>query len=309
MSTHLPDDLGGAIGRFRDLRRRFEQAIPAAAVSMDGRSFSYQIAIGSTVPPAGWLRGPRRRRRAPTRPADHAGARDARRPRGRRLPRRARACPATALSTSRPGAGARRRGNRGRALGRRRPVRRRPDRGRDRSRGRGALATATRHDGARDRDGARGPGRDGAGPDRRRRLRSAHVPLRPVGLRQDVLARRRPRAAPARHRAARRRDRPELRFRAPPRGARRRRPCARSTTRRLAPSILVRSPTAGERAGFGSASRSSTAPRTRASSSSTRSAIPTSTTSCCARSRKGRARGLPGDRVGAADRRARGSTG
>ena len=53
MSTHLPDDLGGAIGRFRDLRRRFEEAIPAAAVSMDGRSFSYQTAIGSTVPPPG----------------------------------------------------------------------------------------------------------------------------------------------------------------------------------------------------------------------------------------------------------------
>ena len=44
---------GGAIGRFRELRRRFEQAIPAAAVSMDGRSFSYQLSIGSTVPPPG----------------------------------------------------------------------------------------------------------------------------------------------------------------------------------------------------------------------------------------------------------------
>jgi len=53
MSTQLPDELGGAIGRFRELRRRFEQAIPAAAVSMDGRSFGYQIAIGSAVPPPG----------------------------------------------------------------------------------------------------------------------------------------------------------------------------------------------------------------------------------------------------------------
>ena len=53
MSTQLPDELGGAIGRFRELRRRFEQAIPAAAVSMDGRSFSYQLSIGSTVPPPG----------------------------------------------------------------------------------------------------------------------------------------------------------------------------------------------------------------------------------------------------------------
>ena len=53
MSTQPPDGLGGAIGRFRELRRRFEQAIPATAVSMDGRSFGYQIAIGSAVPPPG----------------------------------------------------------------------------------------------------------------------------------------------------------------------------------------------------------------------------------------------------------------
>jgi DNA helicase HerA-like ATPase len=53
VSAQPPDDLSGAIGRFRELRRRFEQAIPAAAFSMDGRSFSYQIAIGSTVPPPG----------------------------------------------------------------------------------------------------------------------------------------------------------------------------------------------------------------------------------------------------------------
>ena len=53
MTNEHPDELGGAIGRFRDLRRRFEQAIPAAAVSMDGRSFSYQLSIGSTVPPPG----------------------------------------------------------------------------------------------------------------------------------------------------------------------------------------------------------------------------------------------------------------
>ena len=53
MTNEPPDELGGAIGRFRDLRRRFEQAIPAAAVSMDGRSFSYQLSIGSTVPPPG----------------------------------------------------------------------------------------------------------------------------------------------------------------------------------------------------------------------------------------------------------------
>jgi DNA helicase HerA-like ATPase len=53
MTTQLPDELAGAIGRFRDLRRRFEQAIPAAAVSMDGRSFSYQLSIGNTVPPPG----------------------------------------------------------------------------------------------------------------------------------------------------------------------------------------------------------------------------------------------------------------
>ena len=54
MTTTPPaDDLGAAIGRFRDLRRRFEEAIPATAVSIDGRSFEYRIAIGSAVPPPG----------------------------------------------------------------------------------------------------------------------------------------------------------------------------------------------------------------------------------------------------------------
>jgi hypothetical protein len=53
VSSAPPDELGAAIGRFRDLRRRFEQAIPATAVSVDGRSFSYRIAIGSAVPPPG----------------------------------------------------------------------------------------------------------------------------------------------------------------------------------------------------------------------------------------------------------------
>lgn len=54
MSTPPPDELGGAIGRFRELR---ERTIPAAAVSMDGRSFGYQIAIGSAVPPPGGFVG------------------------------------------------------------------------------------------------------------------------------------------------------------------------------------------------------------------------------------------------------------
>jgi len=46
MSAQPPDELGGAIGRFRELRRRFEQAIAPTAVSMDGRTFGYQIARG-----------------------------------------------------------------------------------------------------------------------------------------------------------------------------------------------------------------------------------------------------------------------
>ena len=49
---------------------------------------------------------------------------------------------------------------------------------------------------------------------RRRRLRPPHVPVRPVGLGQDVLARADPRAAAGRHRAAARDPRPELRLRA-----------------------------------------------------------------------------------------------
>ena len=53
MSSPETDQLGAAIGRFRDLRRRFEEAIPATAVSVDGRSFDYRIAIGSAVPPPG----------------------------------------------------------------------------------------------------------------------------------------------------------------------------------------------------------------------------------------------------------------
>ena len=71
---------------------------------------------------------------------------------------------------------------------------------------------------------------------RRGRFRAPHVPVRPVGLRQDVLARRRARAAAARDRPAARRARPELRLRAARgaaagRGRRRRR---RATRRRPA---------------------------------------------------------------------------
>ena len=67
---------------------------------------------------------------------------------------------------------------------------------------------------------------------RRRRLRPPHVPLRPVGLREDVFARRRARAAAARDRPADRRARPELGLRpsrraAGGRGRRRRRPLCR----------------------------------------------------------------------------------
>ena len=67
--------------------------------------------------------------------------------------------------------------------------------------------------GARDR-GARALARR-RGRDRRRRLRPPHVPLRPVGLGQDLLARRGPRAAARRDDAAHRGARPQLRLRAP----------------------------------------------------------------------------------------------
>ncbi len=53
MTPGANDGFDAAIGRFRDLRHRFEQAIPATAVSVDGRSFSYRISIGSEVPPPG----------------------------------------------------------------------------------------------------------------------------------------------------------------------------------------------------------------------------------------------------------------
>jgi DNA helicase HerA-like ATPase len=53
VTSPQPDELGAAIGRFRELRRRFEQAIPPTAISIDGRSFTYRTAVGSTVPPPG----------------------------------------------------------------------------------------------------------------------------------------------------------------------------------------------------------------------------------------------------------------
>ena len=56
MSSPEPDELGAAIERFRDLRRRFEQAIPATAISIDGRSFTYRTPAGSAVPlPGGFV--------------------------------------------------------------------------------------------------------------------------------------------------------------------------------------------------------------------------------------------------------------
>ena len=67
---------------------------------------------------------------------------------------------------------------------------------------------------------------------RRGRLRPAHVPLRPVRLGQDVLARARPGAAPARDRPPHRHPRPQLRLRPPRERARRRRRGARRALRR-----------------------------------------------------------------------------
>jgi DNA helicase HerA-like ATPase len=45
--------LGSAIDRFRDLQRRFEDAIPSTAVSIDGRTFTYRVAAGRRIPPPG----------------------------------------------------------------------------------------------------------------------------------------------------------------------------------------------------------------------------------------------------------------
>ena len=60
----------------------------------------------------------------------------------------------------------------------------------------------------------------------RRRVQPAHVPVRPVRIGQDLLARRDPRAAPDRDGPAHGDPRPELGLRAPGRGARRRGPGA-----------------------------------------------------------------------------------
>ena len=59
-----------------------------------------------------------------------------------------------------------------------------------------------------------------AGPARRRRLRAPHVPVRPIGLRQDLLAGRPAGAAPDGDEPARGRARPELGLRAARRAAR-----------------------------------------------------------------------------------------
>ena len=53
-----------------------------------------------------------------------------------------------------------------------------------------------------------------------RRLRPPHLPVRPVGVGKELLARRRARAVAARDRPAHRHPRPQLRLRAPARGAR-----------------------------------------------------------------------------------------
>jgi uncharacterized protein len=53
MSGEDTTDLGAALGRFRDLQRRLEQAVPSSAVSIDGRTFGYRVAVGSHAPPPG----------------------------------------------------------------------------------------------------------------------------------------------------------------------------------------------------------------------------------------------------------------
>ena len=74
---------------------------------------------------------------------------------------------------------------------------------------------------------------------RRRRLRPPHVPVRPVGLGQDLLARRDPRAAAGRDRAADRDPRPELGLRAPRAPAAGHRPAAAERYREAAAGVAV----------------------------------------------------------------------
>jgi hypothetical protein len=60
VSSFGPDAFGCALGRFRDLRR-LEQAIPATAVSVDGRSsvrFGARVSEeGGSDVPTEWARG------------------------------------------------------------------------------------------------------------------------------------------------------------------------------------------------------------------------------------------------------------
>jgi DNA helicase HerA-like ATPase len=53
VSAPDPNELGATLGRFRDLQRRLEQAIPSTAVSIDGRTFGYRVAAGNRVPSPG----------------------------------------------------------------------------------------------------------------------------------------------------------------------------------------------------------------------------------------------------------------
>ena len=95
-----------------------------------------------------------------------------------------------------------------------------------------------------------------AGPARRRRLRAPHVPLRPIGLGQDLLAGRPARAAPDGDEPARGRARPELGLRATRRAARGMRTPARSSASRRwrAPSRSGAGRTARTRSACASAS-------------------------------------------------------
>ena len=58
MSTPRPDELGGAIGRFRELRRRFEQALPKVAPTPAFVRFGARVSEeGGSDVPADWARG------------------------------------------------------------------------------------------------------------------------------------------------------------------------------------------------------------------------------------------------------------
>ena len=201
-------DVQASLKEYRDVREELERAVLPLATSVDGRRFNFQTTLyGLELEPGGYVA---RERRVDT---ARAGARWSSRPRtppALACPRCASAAGATescSMVAERPFHDATVRpatpDEVDEWLGRVRPARRG-------ARGRGA--------GARERR---------AGATGRERVRAPHIPVRPVGLRQDVLARCAPGAALDGDQPARGGARSELGLRAAGGHARGRR-CSRS---------------------------------------------------------------------------------